>query len=105
MEAFEFSGNYALVTLPDLRQVVHTRMRLFPPFTLAWTGRRFTFQRRRLTLWAWLTLLPNCGPLPQISHTCAMTKTPDFIDSEEQKRASERWCKSKFYKKIHGFAN
>src|SRR6185312_15859668 len=49
----EIPGNQALVTLPDFRHVVHTRIRLFPPFTRAWTGRRFTFQRRRLTLWAW----------------------------------------------------
>src|SRR5437868_11846090 len=39
----------------------------------ALTGRRFTFQRRLVTLWAWLMLLPNCGPLPQISQTLAMT--------------------------------
>src|ERR1700733_16101059 len=65
--------SYALTTLPLRRQEVHTRMRLFPPFTLAWTGRRLTFQRRLVTLWAWLMLLPNCGPLPQISQTCAMT--------------------------------
>src|SRR5258706_10115841 len=41
--------------------------------TRACTGRRFTFQRRLVTLWAWLMLLPNCGPLPQISQTLAMT--------------------------------
>jgi hypothetical protein len=26
-----------------------------------------------VTLWAWLMLFPNCGPLPHISQTCAMT--------------------------------
>jgi hypothetical protein len=31
-----------------------------------------------VTLWAWLMLLPNCGPLPQISHTCAMTSPKMF---------------------------
>src|ERR1019366_5317303 len=40
--------------------------------TLAWTGRRLTFQRRLLTLWAWLMVFPNCGPLPQISQTRAI---------------------------------
>jgi hypothetical protein len=43
---------YALVTLPLRRQLVHTRIRLLPPLTWAWTGRKLTFQRRRLTLWA-----------------------------------------------------
>ena len=40
----------AFTTLPDFRQVVQTRTRLLAPFTRARTGRRFTFQRRRLTL-------------------------------------------------------
>jgi hypothetical protein len=26
-----------------------------------------------VTLWAWLIRLPNCGFLPQISHSWAMT--------------------------------
>src|SRR5216684_3563879 len=69
---------YALTTLPLRRQEVHTRRRLVAPFTLARTGRRLTFQRRRDTLWAWLMVFPNCGPLPQISQTCAMT-TPDLM--------------------------
>jgi hypothetical protein len=33
-------------------------------------------KRRWVTLWAWLTRFPNCGPLPQMSHRCAMTKHP-----------------------------
>jgi len=40
---------------------------------LSVNGRRLTFQRRLLTLWAWLMVLPNCGPLPQTSHTRAIT--------------------------------
>ncbi len=63
---------YAFTTLPLRRQGVHTRMRRAVPFTLARTGRRFTFQRRLVTLWAWLMLFPDCGPLPQISQTRAM---------------------------------
>src|ERR1700693_2781897 len=55
-------------------QLVQTRIRLLPPPTFAFTGRRFTFQRRRLMLCAWEMLLPNCGPLPQTSQTCAITK-------------------------------
>src|SRR6185437_16639398 len=53
-------------------QLVQTVIRLPAPFTLARTGRRFTFQRRRVLLLAWETLLPNCGPLPHRSHLAAM---------------------------------
>ena len=65
-------ARYALTTLPDLMQLVHTRMRLPEVFTFALTVWRLTFQRRRVTLCACETLLPNCGFLPQISHICAM---------------------------------
>src|SRR5580704_8050226 len=54
-------------------QLVHTRTRWLAPFTLAFTACRFTFQRRRVVLWACEMLFPNCGPLPQRSHFCAMT--------------------------------
>jgi len=66
---------YALTTLPLRKQEVQTRMRLVAPFTLARTGRRFTFQRRRDTLWAWLMVFPESGFLPQISQTCAMDRS------------------------------
>src|ERR1700761_761471 len=62
-------------------QLVQTRMRLLPPPTFALTGRRFTFQRRRLMLCAWEMLLPNCGPLPQTSHTCAMTNSETQLET------------------------
>jgi len=65
-------GGYALAILPFLMQLVQTRIRLDAPFTSAFTACRFTFQRRRVTLCACEMLLPNCGPFPQISHTCAM---------------------------------
>ena len=54
-------------------QLVHTRMRLLPPSTLALTAWRLGFQRRRVVLCAWEMLFPNCGPLPQSSHFCAMS--------------------------------
>src|SRR5579859_951103 len=54
-------------------QDVQTRMRLLAPLTRARTVCRFRFQRRLVTLWAWLILLPNCGPRPHTSHTLAMT--------------------------------
>src|ERR1700753_3147326 len=53
-------------------QLVQTRTRLATPLVTALTCCRFGFQRRRVTLCACEMLLPNCGPLPQSSHTCAM---------------------------------
>lgn len=47
-------------------------MRLAAPFTSARTLCRFIFQRRLLTLCAWLIRLPNCGPRPHTSHTFAI---------------------------------
>jgi hypothetical protein len=67
---------YALAILPLLMQLVHTRIRFGAPFTSALTACRFTFQRRRVTLWACEMLLPNCGPFPQTSHTCAIALLP-----------------------------
>src|SRR6266446_4277634 len=72
------SGFYAFVTLPLRMQEVHTRMRLVVAPTRACTGRRLTFQRRLVTLWAWLMRFPDCGFLPQISHCCAMTAVDPF---------------------------
>ena len=46
------ADDQALVTLPERRQLAQTRIRLLPPFTLARTGRKLTFQRRRVTLCA-----------------------------------------------------
>lgn len=88
------SGNYALVTLPLRRQEVHTRMRLVVLPTLACTGRRFTFQRRLLTLWAWLTIFPNCGFFPQISQTCAMTTPEGYRTVPAKLRFYRKKCHS-----------
>src|ERR1035438_1481533 len=77
-----FSGDYALTTLPLRMQDVHTRMRFVVAPTRACTGRRFTFQRRLVTLWAWLMLFAACGFLPQISHCCAMTAIHPFKSFE-----------------------
>jgi len=54
---------------------VQTRNRLVLAPTRARTGRKLTFQRRLVTLCAWLMLFPERGPLPQISHTRAITET------------------------------
>ena len=64
---------YAFEILPLLMQLAHTRRRFGLPFTSALTACRFTFQRRFVTLCACEMLLPNCGPLPQTSHTCAIS--------------------------------
>src|SRR5208282_5459901 len=69
---------YALTTLPLRMQEVQTRMRLVVAPTRACTGRKFTFQRRLVTLCAWLMRFPDCGFLPQISHCCAMTAVDPF---------------------------
>src|ERR1019366_8641344 len=55
-------------------QPVQTLMRFefWLPSIFAFTACRFTFQRRRVLLFACETLLPNCGPLPQRSHLAAM---------------------------------
>jgi hypothetical protein len=63
----------AFATLPALMHLVQTFVRCAPP-----CGRctrmdcRFGLKRRRVRLFAWETLLPNCGPLPQTSHRLAM---------------------------------
>src|SRR6516165_9762802 len=59
-------------------QLVQTRMRFGAPFTRAFTACRLTFQRRLVTLCACEILLPNCGPLPQTSHTCAISFAPNL---------------------------
>src|SRR5579871_1467068 len=51
---------------------VHTRIRLAAPFTIARTVCKLMFQRRLVTLWAWLIRCPKRGPRPQTSHTLAM---------------------------------
>jgi len=63
----------AFWTLLDRMQEVQTRMRLAAPFTIARTDCRLRFHRRLVTLCAWLIRLPNCGPLPHISQTCAIS--------------------------------
>jgi len=51
---------------------VQARTRLPAPLIKARTVCRLIFQRRWVMLWAWLTLCPNCGPLPQMSQTLAI---------------------------------
>jgi len=89
-EASETKANYAFCTLPLFKQLAQTRTRRCDPWTIARTERRFTFQRRFVTLWAWLMLFPNCGPLPQTSHTRAILQTPDSADFKRSRAESLR---------------
>lgn len=69
----------AFWTLLLRMQEVHTRIRLVAPFTMARTLCRLIFQRRLVTLWAWLILFPNTGPRPQTSHTLAIRLSSETI--------------------------
>jgi hypothetical protein len=60
--------------LPLRMQDVQTRTRFAAPFTTALTDWRFKFQRRLVTLWAWLIRWPNCGPRPHTSQTRAIAE-------------------------------
>jgi len=58
--------------LPERMHRVQARMCFGLPSTTARTRCRLGCHRRLVTLWAWEMLLPVIGPLPQISHRCAM---------------------------------
>jgi len=64
----------ALVTLPERMQRVHTLTYFGLPSTSARTRWMLGRHRRLVTLWAWEILLPVIGPLPQISHRCAIVE-------------------------------
>src|SRR5260370_8410599 len=64
---------------PLLMQDVQTFTRRVPPPTTARTSFKLMFQRRFVTLCAWLTLCPNWGPRPQSSHVFAIRqKSPQL---------------------------
>src|SRR5438552_9771427 len=65
----------ALATRFDLMHCVQTRIRRTTPFTTTRTRCRLGYQRRGVLLFAWLTLCPAMGPLPQISHTRAIVRS------------------------------
>src|SRR6266480_4919808 len=67
----------ALATRFDLMHCVQTRIRFTTPFTTTRTRCRLGYQRRGVLLFAWLTLCPVMGPLPQISHTRAIDRSDD----------------------------
>jgi hypothetical protein len=53
---------------------VHALMYFGLPSTMARTRWTLGFHLRLVTLWAWEMLLPVIGPLPQISHRCAIVE-------------------------------
>jgi len=69
-------GQAARWTLPLLMQEVQTFSFLAAPPATARTGCKLTFQRRLVTLRAWLMRFPKRGPRPRISRTLAMGGTP-----------------------------
>lgn len=66
-----------MTTRPDLMHRVQTEMwRTVPPLTVL-TRWMFGFQIFRVRLFAWDTLCPKFGPLPQIAHL-AMTSSENL---------------------------
>lgn len=66
-----------LGALPAVMQETQTRMRLCAPDgSRARIRFKLGFHRRFVALRACDRLFPNIGPLPHISHTLAITKTP-----------------------------
>src|SRR5688572_1418998 len=76
----------AFATRFDLMHCVHTRMRRTAPFTTTRARCRLGYQRRGVLLFAWLTLCPVMGPLPQTAHTRAMDRSDKMISKGAAKR-------------------
>ena len=78
----------AFTTAPDRIHLVHTLVFLvFPPALAICTVFKLGNHRLFVLLWAWETLLPVTGPLPQISHTFDISisfypPSPDTIAKE-----------------------
>jgi hypothetical protein len=69
-----------LTTAPERMQRVHTlAWTVVPSAVTMRTFCRLGSQRRRVLLWAGLTLLPVDGPLPQISQLRAIMFSPEKI--------------------------
>ena len=63
------SATYALSTLPDLKQEVHTYIFFAPPFAvLTLTDFTLDFHILLDLLWEWLTLFPKWALFSQIAH-------------------------------------
>ncbi len=69
------------MTRLERMQDVQTLIRCAAPFTITRIRCKLMFQRRLETLWAWLILFPNRGPLPQTSHTFAIGCLSPFLNA------------------------
>lgn len=96
--------NYALSTLPDLKQLVQTCILLVAPFTLHFTLLTFEFQIALDLLWEWLTLFPKWTPLPQISHfaivSTSLTKLSHSTHNISILPKKYSFCKLYFSKRV-----
>jgi hypothetical protein len=62
-------------------QLVQTTIFLTWPLCSVLTRCRFGLNRRLVTLWAWLILLPTIGFLPHISHILDIPIAPYTVDA------------------------
>ena len=70
----------SVLTLPALRQEVHTFTRLLVPLITVRTDWMFGFQRREVRRCEWDTALPKRGLLAQMSHVEAATVVSWYVD-------------------------
>lgn len=71
--ADDSAAHPALRIFPAEMQLVQTRTRLRVPFSVTMCADcRFGSQRRLVLLFAWLTLFPARGPLPQTAQKAAI---------------------------------
>src|SRR5215510_3443639 len=73
-DALHAGWSYGFCTLPALRQAMQTWTRRGVPFTTARMRCTLGFQRRLVRRCEWLIRMPNCGFLPQMSQTDAMSE-------------------------------
>ena len=79
--AWQTPDQAGLTTAPERMQRVQALTRtVLPLLATMRTHCRLGSQRRRVLLWAWLTLFPVDGPLPQISQLRAMSLFSSNVD-------------------------
>jgi hypothetical protein len=76
----KWQAQAGLTTAPERMHRVQTLACTVPPLAVTIRTRcKLGIQRRRVLLWAWLTLFPVEGPLPQIAQLRAMIFSPQEI--------------------------
>ena len=79
---YKILNGYPLIALsirPCFMQEVQTFMRLWVPPIFTRTFCRLGIDRRFVRLFERLTLFPTAGPLPHISHRCAIISHPAYV--------------------------